>query len=78
MMPKINDAKERLWTISQLDAQDRRALRALDDGFTIDSNVVASVEGEMQIEIVRAADDGGAHFGSRLNFPAAKNSSSRT
>ena len=40
----------------RLDDQDRRALSALDDDFTIsDDGEVATVTGEMEIEIVRLA-----------------------
>jgi hypothetical protein len=53
----------------QLDNQDRAALRALDD-FVIDADgETATVTGEMEVVIVRPADDGGARFRLTLKFP---------
>ena len=44
----------------RFDEQDKRALRALDSDFTISTDgETATVAGEMEIEIVRLAHDGG-------------------
>ena len=44
----------------RFDEQDKRALRALDSDFTISADgETATVAGEMEIEIVRLAHDGG-------------------
>jgi hypothetical protein len=54
----------------RLDAQDRAALRALDDGFVISADgETATVAGEMEITLVRPADDGGARFWLKITFP---------
>ena len=46
-----------------LDEMDKRALRALDSDFTFSSdNETATVSGEMEVEIVRPADDGVLDF----------------
>lgn len=44
--------------------------RAPDTDFAInDSNEVATITGAMKIEIIRAADDGGARLRLRIRFP---------
>jgi hypothetical protein len=53
----------------QLDDQDKQALRALDD-FTITDGERAVISGEMEVEIVRPADDGGARFRLTIKFPS--------
>jgi hypothetical protein len=53
----------------QLDNQDQAALRALDD-FTISADgEIASIKGEMKVEVVRPADDDGARFLLSIEFP---------
>jgi hypothetical protein len=55
----------------RLDDQDKRALHALDDTFTVNNNgEVASITGEMEITIIRPADDGGARFWLTIRFPS--------
>ena len=57
----------------RLDAQDRAALRALDDGFVISADgETATVTGEMEITVVRPADDGGARFWLTIRFPSGE------
>ena len=46
-----------------------QALRALDD-FTITDGERAVISGEMEVEIVRPADDGGARFRLTIKFPS--------
>ena len=54
----------------QFDAQDQAALRALDSDFTIDAaGEVATVTGEMEVEFIRLADDGGNRFRLTITFP---------
>ena len=55
----------------RFDDQDRAALRALDDFAISADGETATVAGEMKVELVRPADDGG-QFGSRSGCPAAK------
>jgi hypothetical protein len=56
----------------QLDTQDRAALRALDE-FTIDADgKTAKVAGEMEVTIVRPADDDGIRFLLTLRFPGGE------
>jgi hypothetical protein len=55
------------------DKQDKRALRALDDTFTISADgETATVAGEMEVVIVRPADDGGARFWLTIRFPSGE------
>jgi hypothetical protein len=56
----------------RFDAQDKRALRALDDTFTISADCeTARITGEMEVEVVRPADDdGGARLRLTLKFPS--------
>jgi hypothetical protein len=55
----------------QLDAQDKQALHALDDTFTIGADGdTATVVGEMEVKIVRPADDDGARFWLTIKFPS--------
>ena len=57
----------------RLDDQDKAALHKLDDEFTISAdNEVAKVVGEMEVEIIRPADDGGARFRLTLKFPGGE------
>jgi hypothetical protein len=57
----------------RLDDQDKRALHALDDTFTVNNNgEVASITGEMDVTIIRPADDGGAQFWLTLKFPSGE------
>jgi hypothetical protein len=54
----------------RLDDQDRAALRALDSDFAISTDGErAVISGEMEVEIVRPADDGGARFRLTITFP---------
>ena len=54
----------------QFDVQDQAALRALDDTFTLDAaGEVATVTGEMEVEVIRLADDDGARFKLTIRFP---------
>jgi hypothetical protein len=56
----------------RLDDQDRAALRALDD-FTISADgETAMVAGEMEIEVVRPADDGGDRFWLTIRLPSGE------
>ena len=56
----------------QFDAQDREALAALDE-FTISADgETARVTGEMEVVIVRPADDGGARFRLTIKFPGGE------
>ena len=57
----------------RLDDQDKAALHKLDDDFTISADgEVAKVVGEMEVEIVRPADDGGARFWLTIKFPGGE------
>jgi hypothetical protein len=52
------------------DTQDKAALRALDDDFVISADgETARITGEMEVVIVRPADDGGARFWLTITFP---------
>jgi hypothetical protein len=54
----------------QFDTQDKAALRALDDGFVISADgETASITGEMQITLVRPAND---RFQLTLKFPSGE------
>ena len=56
----------------QFDAQDRAALAALDE-FTISADgETARVTGEMEVVIVRPADDGGARFRLTIKSPGGE------
>jgi hypothetical protein len=56
----------------QLDDLDKAALRALDE-FTIDvDGKTAKVTGEMEVTIVRPADDDGIRFLLTLRFPGGE------
>jgi hypothetical protein len=53
----------------RFDDQDRAALRALDD-FTISAHgEIATVAGEMKVEVVRPAYDGGARLWLTIKLP---------
>jgi hypothetical protein len=55
----------------QFNTQDRRAVAALDDDFTVnDNNDVAVIAGEMRVEIMRIA--GGDQFRLRIGFPGGE------
>jgi hypothetical protein len=57
----------------QLDDQDKRALRALDIDFSFSGDgEIASVVGEMEVTVVRPADDDGARFLLMLQFPSGE------
>jgi hypothetical protein len=54
----------------RLDDQDKRALHALDDGFVISADGErAVISGEMEVEIIRPAEDGGARLWPTITFP---------
>jgi hypothetical protein len=56
----------------QFDTQDQAALRALDD-FTISADgEIASIKGEMKVEVVCPADDDGARFWLTIKFPGGE------
>jgi hypothetical protein len=58
----------------QFDDQDKRALRALDADVAISADgETATVAGEMGIEIVRPADDGGDRLWLTITLPGGKN-----
>ena len=55
------------------DNQDKAALRKLDDDFTFSTDgEVAAISGEMEVEIVRPADDGGAQLWLTITFPGGE------
>ena len=58
----------------RFDDQDKAAaLRALDDAFVISSDgETATVVGEMEVDVVRPADDGGARFWLTIKFPGGE------
>jgi hypothetical protein len=57
----------------RFDAQDRAALAALDSDFTISADgETATVAGEMEVVMVRPADDGGARFWLTIRFPGGE------
>ena len=57
----------------RLDDQDKAALRSLDTDFVISADgETATVTGEMEVEIVRPADDGGARLWLTLKFPSGE------
>ena len=49
----------------RFDDQDRAALRALDDFAISRDGEIATVAGDMKVELVRPADDGGGRLGGR-------------
>jgi hypothetical protein len=54
----------------QLDARDHAALRKLDPNFNFsDNNEIASVAGEMVVEVVRLVDADGTRLRMTLTFP---------
>ena len=56
----------------RFDNQDRAALRALDD-FTISGDgEIATVAGEMKVEVVRPADDGGGRLWLTIRLPGGE------
>ena len=56
----------------QLDDQDKAALRALDE-FTISADgETATITGEMEVEIVRPAHDGGDQFWLTIKFASGE------
>ena len=57
----------------RFDEQDKRALRALDSDFTISTDgETATVAGEMEIEIVRVAHDGGDRLWLTITLPGGE------
>jgi hypothetical protein len=57
----------------QLDNQDKAALRALDADFTVDANgEAAKITGEMQVIIIRPADNDGAQLLLTIVFPGGE------
>jgi hypothetical protein len=57
----------------RFDASDKAALAALDTDFAIDvSGEIATVSGEMTVEITRPASDDGARFLLKLKFPSGE------
>ena len=57
----------------RFDEQDKAALAALDRDFVISADgETATVSGEMEVEIVRPADDGGARFWLTIRFPSGE------
>jgi hypothetical protein len=55
------------------DDLDKQALHKLDNDFTISPDgETASITGEMTIELVRPADDGGAQFWLAITFPGGE------
>jgi hypothetical protein len=56
-------------TRMQLDTQDRRALRALDDTFTVSSDGT-TVTTATEVEVVRFTSDGVDQFRLRFKFPS--------
>ena len=57
----------------RFDDQDKRALRALDNDFTISTDgETATVGGEMEVVIVRPPDDGGARFWLTIRLPGGE------
>jgi hypothetical protein len=57
----------------RFDERDKTALRALADDFTIGADgEVAVVAGEMEVAIIRPADDGGAQFWLALTLPSGE------
>jgi hypothetical protein len=56
-----------------LNDRDKAALRALDNDFTINADgETATVAGEMEVCVVRPADDGGAWFWLTIKFPGGE------
>jgi hypothetical protein len=63
----------RLARCMKFDDRDKAALHALDDTFTVNNNgEVASIAGEMEVTIIRPADDGGARFWLTIKFPSGE------
>jgi hypothetical protein len=56
----------------QLDDRDKAALRALDDFVISVDGEIASIKGEMKVEVVRLADDDGARFLLTIRFPSGE------
>ena len=57
----------------RFDDQDKRALRALELDFTISADgETATVAGEMEIEMVRPAHDGGDQFWLTIRLPGGE------
>ena len=70
---KARKSRWRAGSCLRFDAQDRAALRALDNDFTISADgETATVTGEMEVVMVRPADDGGARFRLTLKFPSGE------
>jgi hypothetical protein len=57
----------------QFDARDQAVLRALDDTFVISNDgEVATVEGDMRVEVVRPTDADGAQLWMTFKFPGGE------
>ena len=57
----------------RLDDQDKAALHKLDDDFAFSADgETASITGEMEVEIIRPADDGGTQFWLTITFPGGE------
>lgn len=57
----------------QFDARDQAVLRALDDTFVISNDgEVATVEGEMHVEVVRPVDVDGTQLWITFKFPSGE------
>jgi hypothetical protein len=56
----------------KLDAKDLAALAALDDFNISDGGEVATVSGQMEVEVTRLASDGGDQFQLRFTFPGGE------
>jgi hypothetical protein len=55
------------------DDQDKRALHALDSDFTFSTDgETATITGEMEIEVVRPADDAGNRLWLAIKFPSGE------
>ena len=57
----------------RFDDQDKRALRALELDFAISADgEIATVAGEMKVELVRPADDGGGRLWLTIRLPGGE------
>ena len=56
----------------RFDDQDRAALRALDDFAISRDGEIATVAGEMKVELVRPADDGGGRLWLTIRLPGGE------
>ena len=56
----------------RFDDQDRAALRALDDFAISRDGEIATVAGDMKVELVRPADDGGGRLWLTIRLPGGE------